>query len=129
MAMASASNLSITQGNGDTWLTDSGASDHITANINNLNQLAPFQGLEQVFVGNGQNLPIQNIGNANIYTKFSQFKLRNILHVPRIASNLLLVHKLCLHNNCSCCFDSNKLLVQDLPTGRILYQGLSENGV
>ena len=127
--MASASNLSITQGNGDTWLTDSGASDHITANINNLNQLAPFKGPEQVFVGNGQNLPIQNIGNANIYTKFSQFKLRNILHVPRIASNLLLVHKLCLHNNCSCYFDSNKLLVQDLPTGRILYQGLSENGV
>jgi hypothetical protein len=129
MAMASASNLSITQGNGDTWLTDSGASDHITANINNLNQLAPFKGPEQVFVGNGQNLPIQNIGNANLYTKFSQFKLRNILHVPRIASNLLSVHKLCLHNNCSCYFDSNKLLVQDLPTGRILYQGLSENGV
>ena len=129
MAMASASNLSIIQGNGDTWLTNSGASDHITTNINNLNQLAPFKGPEQVFVGNGQNLPIQNIGNANLYTKFSQFKLRNILHVPRIASNLLLVHKLCLHNNCSCYFDSNKLLVQDLPTGRILYHGLSENGV
>jgi hypothetical protein len=49
--------------------------------------------------------------------------------VPRIASNLLSVHKLCLHNNCSCYFDSNKLLIQDLPTGRVLYQGLSENGV
>ena len=128
-AMASASNLSITQGNGDTWLTDSGASDHITANINNLNQPAPFKGPKQVSVDNGQNLPIQNIGNSNLYTKLSQFRLRNILPVPRIASNLLSVHKLCIHNNCSCYFDSNKLLVQDLPTGRILYQGLSENGV
>jgi hypothetical protein len=39
------------------------------------------------------------------------------------------VHKLCLHNNYNCYFDSNKLLVQDLPTRRILYQSLSKNGV
>jgi hypothetical protein len=120
-AMANASNLNITQGTGETWLTDSGASDHITADLNNLNQPTLFKGPEQVSVGNGQNLPI--------HTKLSLFKLRNVLHVPRIASNLLSVHKLCLHNNCSCYFDSNKLLIQDLPTGRVLYQGLSENGV
>uniref|UniRef100_A0A2N9HZK1 Elongation factor Ts, mitochondrial n=1 Tax=Fagus sylvatica TaxID=28930 RepID=A0A2N9HZK1_FAGSY len=46
----------------ETWLTDSGASDHITADLNNLNQPTPFKGPEQVSVGNGQNLPIQNIG-------------------------------------------------------------------
>jgi hypothetical protein len=39
------------------------------------------------------------------------------------------VHKLCLDNNCSCYFDANKFLVQDLPTGRLLYKGLSRNGV
>ena len=128
-AMANASILTITQGNNDTWLIDSSASDHITANLNNLNQPMPFKGPEQVSVGNGQNLPIQNIGNTQLHTKLHHFRLRNVLHVPRIASNLLFVHKLCLHNNCSCYFDSNKLLVQDLPTGRILYQGQSENGV
>ena len=35
--------------------------------------------------------------------------------------NLLSVHKFCLHNNYSCHFDA--------PTGRIIYKGLSENGV
>jgi hypothetical protein len=128
-AMANASNINLTQSNNDSWLTDSGASDHITANLNNLNQPIPFKGPEQVSVGNGQNLPIQNIGNTQLHTKLHHFRLRNVLHVPRIASNLLSVHKLCLHNNCSCYFDSNKLLVQDLPTGRILYQGQSEHGV
>uniref|UniRef100_A0A2N9GK89 Reverse transcriptase Ty1/copia-type domain-containing protein n=1 Tax=Fagus sylvatica TaxID=28930 RepID=A0A2N9GK89_FAGSY len=98
-AMASASNLHHNQ-NTETWLTDSGASDHITASANNLNPQVPYQGQEQVSVGNGQNLPIQHI-----------------------------VHKLCLHNNCSCYFDANKLLVQDIPTGRLLYKGLSNNGV
>ena len=88
-AMANASNLNITQGTGDTWLTDSGASDHITTN---LNQPTPFKGPIQVFVGNDQNLPIQNIGNTQLHTKLHQFRLRNVLHVPRIASNMLLVH-------------------------------------
>uniref|UniRef100_A0A2N9HIL7 Integrase catalytic domain-containing protein n=1 Tax=Fagus sylvatica TaxID=28930 RepID=A0A2N9HIL7_FAGSY len=127
-AMASASNLQHTQ-NAETWLTDSGASDHITASSQNLNPQAPYQGSDQVSVGNGQNLPIQHIGNSQLHTKFHKFQLRNVLHVPRIASNLLSVHKLCLHNHCSCYFDSNQLLIQDLPTGRLLYKGLSKNGV
>uniref|UniRef100_A0A2N9GH47 Integrase catalytic domain-containing protein n=1 Tax=Fagus sylvatica TaxID=28930 RepID=A0A2N9GH47_FAGSY len=97
--MVSASNLQHTQ-TAETWLTDSGASDHITASSQNLNPQAPYQGPDQVSVGNGQNLPIQHI-----------------------------VHKLCLHNHCSCYFDSNQLLIQDLPTGRLLYKGLSKNGV
>uniref|UniRef100_A0A2N9IG27 Reverse transcriptase Ty1/copia-type domain-containing protein n=1 Tax=Fagus sylvatica TaxID=28930 RepID=A0A2N9IG27_FAGSY len=37
------------------------ATDHITANANNLSPQAPYQGQEQVSIGNGQNLPIQNI--------------------------------------------------------------------
>uniref|UniRef100_A0A2N9G004 Reverse transcriptase Ty1/copia-type domain-containing protein n=1 Tax=Fagus sylvatica TaxID=28930 RepID=A0A2N9G004_FAGSY len=99
-AMASASNLQYTQGS-ETWLTDTGATDHITSNASNPNlSPTPYQGSEQVTVGNGQHLPIQSI-----------------------------VHKLCLDNNCSCHFDAKQLLIQDLPTGRLLYKGLSKDGV
>jgi transposase InsO family protein len=127
-AMANASNLQYTQ-NFETWLTDSGASDHITANASNLNTQAPYHGSEQVTVGNGQNLPIQSIGNTQLHTQYHKFQLKNVLHIPRIASNLMSVHKLCLDNNCSCLFDAQKLLIQDLPTGRLLYKGLSKDGV
>jgi hypothetical protein len=127
-AMASASNLQHTQ-SAETWLTDSGASDHISASSTNLSPQVPYHGQEQVSVGNGQQVPIQTIGNSQLHTKFQKFQLRNVLHVPRIASNLLSVHKLCLHNNCSCHFDANQLLIQDLPTGKVLYKGLSKNGV
>uniref|UniRef100_A0A2N9IPP4 Integrase catalytic domain-containing protein n=1 Tax=Fagus sylvatica TaxID=28930 RepID=A0A2N9IPP4_FAGSY len=98
-AMANASNLQHTQ-NSETWLTDTAASDHITANVSNLNTPTPYQGSDQVTVGNGQSLPIQSIA-----------------------------HKLCLDNNCSCHFDAKQLLIQDLPTGRLLYKGLSKDGV
>ena len=79
-AMASASNIHHTQ-IAKTWLIDSGASDHITASSNNLNPQVPYQGQDQVSIG-----PIQNIGNANLHIKFHKFQLRNVLHVPRIAS-------------------------------------------
>jgi transposase InsO family protein len=125
-AMASTSNGS--QG-GDTWLTDTGATDHLTANLTNLQTQAPYQGTEQVSVGNGQSIPINHTGNGQLSTKLYNFRLKNLLHSSRISSNLLSVHKLCQDNNCSCYFDSNKFLIQDLPSGKVLYKGLSKNGL
>uniref|UniRef100_A0A2N9HY44 CCHC-type domain-containing protein n=1 Tax=Fagus sylvatica TaxID=28930 RepID=A0A2N9HY44_FAGSY len=87
-AMASTSNGAQA---GESWLTDTGATDHLTANMNNLNTHTSYQGTEQVAVGNGQSIPINNIGT---------------------------VHKLCKDNHCSCYFDSNKFLIQDLPSGK-----------
>ena len=49
---------------GDTWLTDTGATDHLTANLNNLQDQTSYKGIDQVAVGNGQSIPINNIGNG-----------------------------------------------------------------
>ncbi|XP_075655127.1 uncharacterized protein LOC142625334 [Castanea sativa] len=127
VAMAQASNAALTN-NQDPWLADSGTSDHLTANLGNLSVQSQYKGLEQITVGNGQTLPINHIGNASPSTKYHNFVLKNVLHVPRIAMNLLFVHKFCLDNNCSCHFDAHELKIQDVPTGRILYKGLNENG-
>jgi hypothetical protein len=127
-AMASTSNASQTQA-GETWLTDTGATDHLTSNLGNLTGQTPYKGHDQVAVGNGQSIPINNVGTGQLSTQFYNFRLHNLLHSPKISSNLLSVHKLCKHNNCSCYFDSNKFLIQDLPSGKVLYRGLSENGL
>ena len=66
-AMASASNIQYTQ-SAETWLTDSGASDHISASSTNLSPQVPYHGQEQVSVGNGQQVPIQTIGNSQLHT-------------------------------------------------------------
>ena len=125
-AMASTSNNS--QG-GETWLTDTGATDHLTANLNNLTVQDPYKGSDQVAVGNGQSIPINHTGNGQLCTQFYNFRLHNLLHSSKISSNLLSVHKHCTDNNCSCYFDSNKFLIQDLPSGKVLYKGLSRNGL
>ena len=96
-AMASATNAVIAN-NQDLWLANSGTSDHLTTNHNNLATQSQYKGLEQVTVGNGQALPINHIGNTTLPTKYHNFILKDVLHVPRIAMNLLSVHKVCLHN-------------------------------
>ena len=110
-------------------MANSGTSDHLTSNLNNLTTPTQYKGTDQVTMGNGQALPINGIGNSSIHTKYHNFILRNVLHVPRISMNLLSMHKFCLHNNCSCHFDANELKIQDIPMGKLLYRGLSENGV
>ena len=127
-AVASASNAAITN-NQDPWLADLGTSNHLTANLNNLSLQSQYKGPEQVIMGNGQSLPINHIGNGTLSTKYHNFILKNVLHVPRIAMNFLSVHKFCLDNNYSCHFDAHELKIQDIPMGRLLYKGLSENGV
>ena len=109
-AMASASNVAITN-NQDPWLADFGTLDHLTANLNNLSVQSQYKGPEQVTTGNGQSLPINHIGNTTLHTKYHNFILKNVLHVPRIAMNLLSVHKFYLHNNCFCYFDANEIKI------------------
>jgi hypothetical protein len=128
VAMASTSNASQTQ-TSETWLTDTGATDHLTSNLGNLTGQTPYKGYDQVAVDNGQSIPINNVGTGRLSTQFYKFRLHNLLHSPKISSNLLSVHKICKHNNCSCYFDSNKFLIQDLPSRKVLYRGLSENGL
>ena len=92
-------------------------------------QQQPTSGTETVTVGNGQELPIIDIGSGELCTSSHNFMLDGILRVPDLASNLLFVHKLCLQNNAFCYFDAYRFSIQDLPMGKILYKGLCKDGV
>ena len=40
----------------DTWVLDTGATHHMTVNMENLNQTRPYNGEEKIIIGNGQGL-------------------------------------------------------------------------
>ena len=77
------------------WLTNTTAFDHITPNLSQLSVAQQPAAGESVTVGNGK-----------LVTSSHNFCLNNIFRVSQIASNLLLVHKLCLQNNAFCYFDA-----------------------
>lgn len=54
--------------------------------------------------------------------------LKNILHVPAIAANLLSVHKIARSRICSIKFDANKYYIQD-KENRVIAQGPCGGGI
>lgn len=47
------------------WVTDTGATHHLTADMRNLMIPHEYNGTEQVHVGNGNTLEISNVGQAH----------------------------------------------------------------
>ena len=111
------------------WLTNIGDFDHITPDLAQLSLHQQPTTCETITVDNGQELPVTHIGNSKLLTPLHNFNLNSILRVPQIASNLHFVHKLCLQNSALCYFDAYQFSIQDLPTRKVLYKGLSKDGV
>jgi hypothetical protein len=111
------------------WISDTSATDHFTPDLGNLLDSSIYNDSQLVSVGNGQQLPISHMGNAQLYTSSYLFKLKNILRVPSMASNLFSVNKFCRDNHCAFYFDSDRFHIQDRLTGKPLYKGLSRDGL
>ncbi|KAM1411401.1 hypothetical protein COP1_024098 [Malus domestica] len=111
------------------WLADSGASNHMTADIQNLSLASPYPTTELVQTANGEGLTVSHIGSSVIKPSTYPIKLNSVLYVPKLTHNLLSVHKICLDNHCWLIFDASCFWIQDKATGRILHKGLCSNGL
>lgn len=54
----------------------------MTANLNALSNVNPYNGDEKIIVGNGESLKVKHIGFATLVTPHNALILNNILHVP-----------------------------------------------
>lgn len=126
MAMAAAASLNNPH---TTWLSDTGASNHITSDLANLAIHNEYHGQDQVAVGNGTGLNIAHIGSNKIPYGSSSRAMNTILHCPSVAANLLSVYQFTRDNNCYFIFFSDCFYVKDLSMGRTLFCGKSENGL
>ncbi|KAJ0981423.1 hypothetical protein J5N97_009678 [Dioscorea zingiberensis] len=111
------------------WYTDSGATDHITSELDKMSVRDKYQGNDQVQTANGACMPISHIGQTHIPTSNRSLKLQNILHVPSAHRNLISVHRLTSDNNVYLEFHPNYFLVKDRATKKLLLQGKCEKGL
>jgi hypothetical protein len=110
------------------WYPDTGATHHVTSNLNNLNlQSEEYDGPDHIQVGNGTRLAIKNTGTSILPP--SNFILRHVLHVPKITKNLLSVQKFTSDNNAFMEFHPSCFFVKDQTSGRILHKGSSKHGL
>nr|KYP66597.1 Retrovirus-related Pol polyprotein from transposon TNT 1-94 [Cajanus cajan] len=115
----------------ETWYPDTGASNHFTSNLSNLMIKTPFVGTEKVVVGNGNCLPIHNIGTSKLKNPSNNiaFTLNKLLHVPDITKNLLSVAQFAKENSCFFEFHSTDCFVKSQGSRKILLQGKLKNGL
>ena len=86
---------SSSHGNGrpsSTWIPDSCASFHVIGESQNIKQFTHFDGLDQIFIGNGEGLSISGAGSSSFVSPNDSqitFKHHKLLHVPSISKKLL----------------------------------------
>ena len=68
------------------------ATNHFTPDLSTILDHQEYTGTDLATVGNGNALPITHIGNSQLKASNHLFKLRKILRVPSMASNLLSVN-------------------------------------
>ncbi|RVW61448.1 Retrovirus-related Pol polyprotein from transposon RE1 [Vitis vinifera] len=67
-----------------TWLLDSGASHHVTIDLHNLALHSPFDGTDEIMIGDGSGLPISHTGSTSLTTLSHSFTLSNDLQTRAI---------------------------------------------
>lgn len=79
-----------------TWYVDSGATNHMTADVNNLLVKNNYLGGSTVQVGNGQSVHVTHTGLSLLTSPISSrlLHLKNMLCVPHIAKNLFSISQI-----------------------------------
>ncbi|KAG7570487.1 Integrase catalytic core [Arabidopsis thaliana x Arabidopsis arenosa] len=109
------------------WLLDSGATHHLTADLNNMALHQPYNGGDDVLIADGSTMPITHTGSTLLPNQTRALLLDKILCVPNIHKNLISVYRLCNANRVSVEFFPASFQVKDLSTGVPLLQGKTKN--
>lgn len=97
------------------WFVDSSASHHIISSLMNIQNVQACVGPNRVVIGNGLGLEVEIVGHSkfsSILASNSILNLTNLLYVPIITINLILVSKFEKDNNVYFEFHSNNFFVK-----------------
>ncbi|GJR22746.1 ribonuclease H-like domain-containing protein [Tanacetum coccineum] len=103
-----------------TWNMDTCASSHLNSNASNLSTIFNQRLCPSVHVGDGNFIPVTNIGHIVIPSIHRPLHLNNILVTPNIIKNLIYVRQFTGVNNCTIEFDAFGFSVKDFMTRHIL---------
>jgi histone deacetylase 1/2 len=81
------------------WYTDTGATDHVTRELDKMMIRDRYNGGEQIHTANDSGMDIAHIGRVICHTPERKLFLNNVLHVPSTTKNLVSVHRLASDNN------------------------------
>jgi histone deacetylase 1/2 len=111
------------------WYGDTGATDHITSELNSLTMKEKYKGRDQIHMTNGQGMSISHVGHAIVKSPSRNLHLNNVLHVPNAIKNLVSIHRLTKNNNVFLEFHPWYFYVKDQATKKVLLKGRCSRGL
>ena len=109
------------------WYPDTGATHHMTAMPVQNPQL--YSGPHNVYMGNGDSMPVSHTGNLPLSLGSSHFTLYDVFRIPSIRKNLLSVARFTKDNLVFFLFAPDFYQIYCLRTGRLLFQGPCKDGL
>ena len=109
-----------TQSLENSWIIDTGATDHMTNDASKLSEIYSPK-LKRIHAANGTEAPVTGEGPAQVS---SSMNLDTVLVVPSLSSSLLSVSQITEALNCYVIFWTNDCVFQDVVTNRILGYGI-----
>ncbi|KAE8709757.1 Protein farnesyltransferase/geranylgeranyltransferase type-1 subunit alpha [Hibiscus syriacus] len=99
------------------WIIDSGASDHMTGNINILEEYSESSLPASIKIADGSLTTVKGSGSVTLN---KNLLLHNVLYVPRLACNLLSVSKLIKDFGCNVVFGTGGCIFQTQGSKRVI---------
>jgi len=125
----SASSATASYGVDTNWYMDTGATDHITSELDKLTMRDKYHGGEQVHTASGSGMEISHIGHGILRSPNTNLQLKHILHVPSASKNLLSVNRITRDNDVFLEFHPDCFLVKEQSTRKTILEGRCEHGL
>jgi histone deacetylase 1/2 len=111
------------------WYTDTGATVHITGELEKLTVRDKYHGNDQVHAASGAGMRISQVGQSFVRTPKHNLVLNNVLYIPEASKSLASVHHLTSENNVFIEYHPDHFAIKDQATRRTLLRGNCEGGL
>jgi hypothetical protein len=109
------------------WYTDTGATNHVTGELEKLTVHDRYRGNDQIHTANGAGMNICRIGHSIVKTPHHNLMLKNVIYTPDATKNLVSVHKLAADNYAFLEYHLDFFIIRDRATRRLLLKGRCHN--
>jgi histone deacetylase 1/2 len=111
------------------WYTNSGATNHITGELEKLTARDKYQDNDQVHNASGVGMRIKQIGKSFVHTPNHDLVLNNVLYIPEASKNLVSVHRLTFYNQAFIEYHPYCFTIKDQVMKKTLLRGACEGGL
>jgi histone deacetylase 1/2 len=122
-------NAATSYGVDSNWYADSGATDHVTGELDKLAVRDAYHGTDQIYTASGSGMRIKHIGQSIIRSPLRDLHLNHVLHVPQASKNLASVHRITSDNNVFFELHPDFFFIKDRESRKTLLQGKSRGGL